>query len=242
MISRRSALKTLALSTGALALAPTVHAQQASSPAQPKPEGVFKLPPLSYDYDALEPFIDAETMKLHHNKHHAAYVSRLNQAIAKAPGSEKKSIEEILAHLDTLPEEIRQEVREQGGGHANHSLFWQTLQKNENGAPKGELAKAIDSTFGSLDMFHEQLGEAAGKVFGSGWAWLVWKDGKLAIETTMNQDSPLMTGGTPLLGLDVWEHAYYLKYQNRRAEYIKAFRNAINWDFVSERFNQLQIG
>lgn len=239
MISRRSALKTLALSTGALALTPTAYSQQAPTAAA-ESEGVFKLPPLGYDYDALEPFIDAETMKLHHDKHHAGYVAKLNQLIAKAPGYEKKSIEEILTNIESVPEEIRQEVRNQGGGHANHLLFWQTLKKNENGAPAGDLAKAIDSAFGSFDKFQEQFSSAAGKVFGSGWTWLVLKNGNLAIESTANQDSPLMTGAMPLLGIDVWEHAYYLKYQNRRADYLKAFQNVINWEFVAERFSSLR--
>ncbi|MHA3774347.1 superoxide dismutase [Verrucomicrobiota bacterium sgz303538] len=238
MITRRSALKTLALSTGAVALGSTLYAQQ-TTVAPAEAEGVFKLPPLGYDYDALEPFIDAETMKLHHDKHHASYVSKLNQAVAKAPGLEKRSIEDLLANLDTVPEEIRIDIRNQGGGHANHSLLWQTLKKNEKGAPQGELANAINAAFGSFDDFQDQWVDAATKVFGSGWAWLVWKDGKLAIESTANQDSPLLTRSTPLVGIDVWEHAYYLKYQNRRTEYIKAFQNVINWEFVSERFGNI---
>ena len=234
MITRRHVITNLALATGALAVAP--HFVAAQAPAAPEAEGVFKLPPLGYDYDALEPFIDAETMKIHHDKHHAAYVSKLNQAIAGAPGFEKKSIESILTNLDAVPEAVRKDVRNQGGGHANHALFWQTLKKNENGRPAGELARAIDAAFGSLEKFQEQLGAAAGKVFGSGWAWLVWKDKKLSIESTPNQDSPYSTGGLPLLGIDVWEHAYYLKYQNRRPEYVKAFHSVIHWDFVSDRF------
>ncbi len=241
MITRRTALKTLALSSGALAFATTLPAQQLGT-APTEAEGVFKLPPLPYDYNALEPFIDAETMKIHHDKHHAAYVSKLNQALAKAPGFEKKSIEEILSNLEGVPEEIRTEVRNQGGGHANHTLFWETLKKNENGAPQGDLAKVIDETFGSFEAFKEQFGTTASKVFGSGWTWLVLRDGKLVIENTANQDSPLMTGGTPLLGLDVWEHAYYLKYQNRRGDYIKAFQNVINWDVVSERVEKARKG
>ncbi len=237
MITRRDALKNLALTTGALALSSNLAAAQA--PAAPAAEGVFKLPPLGYDYNALEPFIDAETMKIHHDKHHAAYVSRLNQAIAGAPGFEKKTIEEILTDLDAVPETVRKDVRNHGGGHANHSLFWQTLKKNENGRPAGELAKAIDTAFGSLEKFQEAFATAGTKVFGSGWAWLVWKDKKLVIESAPNQDSPYSSGGVPLLGLDVWEHAYYLKYQNRRPEYIKAFQSVINWDFVSERYSKL---
>jgi len=239
MFTRRHALKNLALFSGTMVLGP--HLASAQAPAAPtppaSPDGVFKLPPLGYDYDALEPYIDAETMKIHHDKHHAAYVSKLNLAIAGAPGLEKKSIEEILANLDAIPEAVRTDIRNQGGGHANHSLFWQLLKKNENGKPAAELARAIDTEFGSFDKFQETFGTAATKVFGSGWAWLILKDKKLAVVSSPNQDSPLSTGAVPLLGIDVWEHAYYLKYQNRRPEYIKAFQSVINWDFVSDRYN-----
>jgi Fe-Mn family superoxide dismutase len=234
MITRRAALKNLALTTGALAFTSRLASAQATAAAPA--EGVFKLPPLGYDYDALEPYIDAETMKIHHDKHHAAYVAKLNAAIALAPGLEKKSIEEILTNLDAVPEAVRKDIRNQGGGHANHSLFWQTLKKNENGKPAGELAKAIDTDFGGFDKFQEQFTTAATKVFGSGWAWLVLKDKKLIIDSSANQDSPLSSGGIPLLGVDVWEHAYYLKYQNRRPDYLKAFQNVINWEFVSDRY------
>ncbi len=237
MITRRHALKNIALTAGAIALTP--HLASAQAPVAAAPEGVFKLPPLGYDYDALEPFIDAETMKIHHSKHHAAYVSRLNQAVTAAPELGSKTIEEILINLSTVPEAVRTDVRNHGGGHANHSLFWQTLKKNENGKPTGELAKAIDTTFGSLEKFHEALAAAGSKVFGSGWAWLILKDKTLVIETTANQDSPYSSGSVPLLGLDVWEHAYYLKYQNRRPEYLKAFQSVINWDFVSERYSKM---
>ena len=236
MITRRKAIRTITFTAGAVALAPFASSGQAAKEG----EGVFKLPPLGYDYDALEPFIDAETMKLHHDKHHATYVSKLNQAIAQAPGTEKKSIEELLANLDALPDAIRKDVRNNGGGHANHSLFWRTLKKNENGKPSGELAKGIDAAFGSFEKFQEEFGTAATKVFGSGWAWLAARGGKLVIESTPNQDSPLFTGGTPLLGLDVWEHAYYLKYQNRRPEYIKAFWNVVNWDGVAENLKAVK--
>ena len=231
MITRRSALKTLALSSGAVALS-----RSAFSADAPPAEGVFKLPPLGYDYDALEPFIDAETMKIHHDKHHAAYVSKLNAAVAEAPGLEKKTIREILTSLDTAPEAVRGALRNHGGGHANHTLFWQILKKNENGKPAGELAAAIDKSFGSFTKFQDAFGAAALKVFGSGWAWLVLRDTALAIETSANQDTPISTGGIPLLAIDVWEHAYYLKYQNRRPDYVKAFQNVINWDVVSSRF------
>jgi Fe-Mn family superoxide dismutase len=235
MIHRRHALKSIALTTGALALTSRMLPAQAPAPAAAA-EGVFKLPPLGYDYDVLEPHIDAETMKIHHDKHHAAYVSKLNEAVAQAPELGKKSIEDILKDLASVPEAIRAAVRNHGGGHANHAYFWQTLKKNDGGKPKGELASAIDKTFGSLDKFREEYAATAMKVFGSGWAWLVWRGGKLVIEGLPNQDSPLSTGGVPILGLDVWEHAYYLKYQNRRVEYVAAFQNVVNWDFVSERY------
>jgi Fe-Mn family superoxide dismutase len=240
MITRRHALKNLALVTGSVALAPVLaHAQAPAAATAPAVEGVFKLPPLGYDYDALEPYIDADTMRIHHDKHHAAYVSKLNVAIASAPGLEKKSIEEILSNLDAVPEAVRTEIRNQGGGHANHSLFWQILKKNENGKPSGDLGKAIDVNFGSFDKFQDTFNAAATKVFGSGWAWLVWKDKKLSVESSANQESPLSSGGVPLLGIDVWEHAYYLKYQNRRPDYIKAFQNVINWDFVADRYSKV---
>jgi Fe-Mn family superoxide dismutase len=239
MITRRAALAHLGLATGALAFShPTLLAQEKPATAAAEAEGVYKLPPLGYDYDALEPFIDAETMKLHHDKHHAAYVSKLNQAVAKLPGFERKPIEEVLANLDALPEEVRSDVRNQGGGHANHTLFWQMLKRNETARPTGALAKAIEKSFGSYDDFWGQFSGAAGRVFGSGWAWLAWRDDKLAVETTPNQDSPLMTGATPLLGIDVWEHAYYLRYQDRRAEYVDAFQQVIHWPWVAERFAQ----
>ncbi len=231
MITRRTALTQIACTAGALAVSGLARGQ---SPAAA--EGVFKLPPLGYDYDALEPFIDAETMKIHHDKHHASYVAKLNAAVAKDPSLEKESVEEILRHLAQAPEALRQDLRDQGGGHANHSLFWQTLKKNEGGQPAGELAPAIEKAFGSLDKFQTTLAATGLGVFGSGWSWLVLRDGKLVIEATANQDSPYLTGGIPLLGIDVWEHAYYLQYQNRRADYVKAFANVINWDFVSERY------
>jgi Fe-Mn family superoxide dismutase len=238
MITRRSALRTMALSSCAVALGQNVLHAQAPAPA-PTAEGVYKLPPLGYDYDALEPFIDAETMKIHHDKHHAAYVSKLNTAVAKLPDKEKRTVEELLIGLKALPEEIQKDVQNQGGGHANHSLFWQTLKKNENGKPVGQLAKEIEKSFGSYDDFWKLLTEKATKVFGSGWAWLVVEKGKLAVTSSPNQDSPLLTGATPLLGIDVWEHAYYLKYQNRRPDYLAAFQKVINWEFVNERYGKV---
>jgi Fe-Mn family superoxide dismutase len=234
MMTRRDAIKTIALTTGATALgAAAVHAQAPAAPAE-----VFKLPPLGYDYDALEPHFDAETMKIHHDKHHAAYVARLNQAVAAAPGLESKSIEDILTALDASPEAVRNDLRNHGGGHYNHALFWESLKK-DGGKPSGELAKAINAAFGSFEKWQEKFSDAAMKVFGSGWAWLAIRSGKLVVESSANQDSPLMTGGQPLLGLDVWEHAYYLKYQNRRAEFVKAFQSVVHWDFVSARFAEL---
>src|SRR3954447_925462 len=197
---RRTALRTMALSAGALALGQDLLCAQAPAPP-PTEEGVYKLPPLGYDYDALEPYIDAETMKIHHDKHHAAYVSKLNTAVAKLPGKEKRTIEELLIGLKTLPPDIQKDVQNQGGGHANHSLFWQTLKKNENGKPVGQLAKDIEKSFGSYDDFWKMLSEKAAKVFGSGWAWLGVREGKLVVESTANQDSLLMTGATPLLGI-----------------------------------------
>jgi Fe-Mn family superoxide dismutase len=231
MLSRRDALKTLALTTSAVAFG------HSNSEAQTLGE-VHKLPPLGYDYDALEPFIDAETMKLHHDKHHAAYVAKLNQALEKEPSLATRPLEDLLRNLDSLPESVRMDIRNQGGGHYNHTLFWQLLRKKENNAPTGEIAKALEGGFGSVESFLEQIQTAGLKQFGSGWSWLVFRAGKLSIETTPNQDCPLSTGGYPLLGLDVWEHAYYLKYQNRRAEYLKALVQILNWDFIGERFKQ----
>jgi Fe-Mn family superoxide dismutase len=237
-LSRRELIKTLALSTGALSLPlPVVQAQ---TPAVPSVPEVHKLPVLGYDYDALEPFIDAETMKLHHDKHHATYVAKLNQAIEKEPSLASRPVEELLKDLHSLPESIRSDVQNHGGGHFNHSLLWQSLRKKEGDAPSGPLAKALNAEFGSRAGFEEKLQAAALKVFGSGWAWLVLREGRLTVESTPNQDSPLFTGGIPLLGIDVWEHAYYLKYQNRRADYLKAFTQIINWDFVGERYRRFK--
>lgn len=195
------------------------------------------LPELPYAHNALEPHIDAQTMEIHHGKHHQAYVNNLNAALEKAPELQGKSIEELIADLDSVPEAIRTAVRNNGGGHANHSLFWEILSPNGGGAPTGEIAEAIDKTFGSFDKFKEEFAAAAATRFGSGWAWLVVKkSGELAVYSTPNQDSPIMEGDTPLLGIDVWEHAYYLKYQNRRPDYIAAFWNVVNWDKVNELY------
>lgn len=198
----------------------------------------FELPALPYAFDALEPHIDAKTMELHHDKHHATYVAGLNSAIEGLSGFEGKSVEEILAAINQVPEAKRQAVINHGGGHANHALFWTLLSAKGGGAPSGDLAAAIDSTFGGFDQFKEKFATAAKTRFGSGWAWLVVNGaGDLEIISTLNQDSPIMDGKKPILGLDVWEHAYYLNYQNRRPDYIAAFWNVVNWDRVAELYS-----
>jgi Fe-Mn family superoxide dismutase len=199
----------------------------------------FSVPDLPYAYEALEPYIDSQTMHLHHDKHHVAYVTNLNKALESAPDLQKKSIEELLANnCAAVPENIRTAVRNNGGGHINHSMFWEIMGPNAGGAPSGDLGSALNSTFGSFDTFKEKFNAAATTRFGSGWAWLV-KSGKgLEIISSANQDSPVMEGHTPVLGLDVWEHAYYLKYQNRRPEYIGAWWNVVNWTEVAKRFGK----
>ncbi len=197
----------------------------------------FQLPALPYPTNALEPYIDAQTMEIHHGKHHAAYVNSLNAALEGHPELQSKSIEELLRGIDSVPESIRTAVRNNGGGHANHTLYWEIMTPGGAKEPGGELAEAINAAFGSFQNFKDEFAKAGAGRFGSGWAWLVvTKDGKLAVYSTANQDSPLMQGDTPILGMDVWEHAYYLKYQNRRPEYIQAFMNVINWDKVAERY------
>ena len=195
----------------------------------------FKLPPLPYAEDALEPHIDATTMSLHHGKHHAGYTDKLNAAI-EGTRLVGRRIEDILANLDEVPKDIRSAVRKNGGGYANHSLFWQIMSPDGGGRPRGALATAIDRSFGSFGAFKDGFTRAAASVFGSGWAWLLADAGALRMATTSNQDTPLMRGKTPVLGIDVWEHAYYLRYQNRRADYIAAFFNVINWAKVEERY------
>jgi Fe-Mn family superoxide dismutase len=195
-----------------------------------------ELPALPYSFDALEPHIDAQTMEIHHDRHHATYVNNLNDALSGHASLADKSVEELISNLDEVPESIRTAVRNNGGGHANHTLFWEILSPNGGGAPTGEVAKAIDDAFGSFDQFKEAFTDAALKRFGSGWAWLVVKNGSLEVTSTPNQDSPLMEGAQPILGLDVWEHAYYLKYQNKRPEYVKAFWNVVNWEEVNKRY------
>ncbi len=196
----------------------------------------FILPELPYAYDALLPHIDVETMHLHHDKHHNTYVANVNAALEKHPELAGKTVEELLTDLDSIPEDIRTAVRNNGGGHANHSLFWTVLAPNAGGEPTGAVKAAIDEAFGSFDALKEKFNAAALGRFGSGWAWLVVADGKLEVTSTPNQDSPISEGKTPILGLDVWEHAYYLNYKNVRADYIKAFWNLVNWDEVNKRF------
>jgi superoxide dismutase, Fe-Mn family len=199
----------------------------------------FTLPPLPYDYNALEPYIDAQTMQLHHDKHHRAYVTNLNAALEKHPELKTKTLEALVTNPDQIPEDIRGVVRNNGGGHANHTLFWQSMSPKNGGGgkPTGQLAAAIERTFGSFDKFQQAFETAGTKRFGSGWVWLVkTPQGKLEITTTPNQDSPLIKGALPILGNDLWEHAYYLKYQNRRPEYLKAWWNVVNWPEVNKRF------
>lgn len=201
-------------------------------------EMAYKLPELPYAYDALEPHFDKETMNIHHTKHHNAYVTNLNNALEGHADLADKSIEELISDMDAIPEDIRTAVRNNGGGHANHALFWELLSPNGGGQPSGALAEAIDKKFGSFDQFKEEFAKAGATRFGSGWAWLVLDNGELEVMSTPNQDSPLMEGKTPLLGLDVWEHAYYLNYQNRRPDYISAFWNVVNWDEVANRYGK----
>jgi Fe-Mn family superoxide dismutase len=196
----------------------------------------FTVPPLPYAFDALEPYIDAKTMEIHHDKHHGAYVTNLNKALEGHADLQKLSVEELLAQINKVPENIRTAVRNNGGGHMNHSMFWKIMRKGGGGEPGGELGKAIASSFGSFADFKTKLNDAAVKRFGSGWAWLLFRDGKLTIESTANQDNPIMDGGKAFFGVDVWEHAYYLKYQNRRPEYLEAWWNVINWPQVEENF------
>jgi superoxide dismutase, Fe-Mn family len=197
----------------------------------------FTLPPLPYPTNALEPHIDAQTMEIHHGKHHNAYVTNLNAALEKAPELADKSLDDLLRNLNSVPEAVRTAVRNNGGGHWNHSQFWKTMAPNAGGKPTGKLAAAIDAAFGDFEKFKEAFQAAGAGRFGSGWVWLVNEGGKLAITSTPNQDNPLMEGkSAPLLGNDVWEHAYYLKYQNRRPDYLKAWWNTVNWDEVARRF------
>ncbi|MEO8226195.1 MAG: superoxide dismutase [Gemmatimonadota bacterium] len=197
----------------------------------------YTLPPLPYDYTALEPHIDEQTMRIHHDKHHQAYVTNLNAALEPHPDLQQKPVEDLIANIDALPEAIRTAVRNNGGGHANHTFFWEIMQPGGATAPAGALAQAIDKSFGGLAPFKEQFAKACATRFGSGWGWLTAaKGGALAIESTPNQDSPLMSGRRPILGCDVWEHAYYLKYQNRRPDYVSAWWNVVNWTEIGKRY------
>ncbi|MCF6408490.1 superoxide dismutase [Pseudalkalibacillus salsuginis] len=198
----------------------------------------YELPALPYEFNALEPHIDEETMKIHHGKHHNTYVTKLNSALEGHADLQDKGIDSLVSNLDAVPENIRTAVRNNGGGHANHTLFWQLLSPNGGGTPTGEVADAINSKFGSFEKFQDEFTAAATGRFGSGWAWLVVNNGELEVTSTPNQDTPLMDGKTPILGLDVWEHAYYLNYQNRRPDYIAAFWNVVNWDEVEKRFQE----
>jgi superoxide dismutase, Fe-Mn family len=194
------------------------------------------VPPLPYDYTALEPHIDEQTMRIHHDKHHAAYVNNLNAALEKHPELAGKSVEDLVKGISTVPEDIRVAVRNNGGGHINHTMFWEIMGPGKGGEPTGRIGDAIKSSFGDFEKFKAAMNDAGVKRFGSGWAWLIDAGGKLTIESTANQDSPLMEGKKPLLGIDVWEHAYYLKYQNRRPDYLAAWWSVVNWDAVNQRF------
>jgi len=246
MMNRRTAIKHLGGAASALLLTEALRADgfsagqtpAATAPpaAPPPPAGPFTLPPLPYAYDALEPTIDAATMHLHHDKHHQAYVNNLNIAMAQHPELAGKSLDDLLTNLSSLSETARPPVRNQGGGHANHSFWWPTLGKSGS-APTGELLKAINTRFGNVSSFQEKLTATTMTVFGSGWAWLAkLPDGTIELATTPNQDSLLTVGHQPVIGIDLWEHAYYLKYQNRRPEYVKAFFQVLNWDYVSAQF------
>jgi Fe-Mn family superoxide dismutase len=246
-MNRRMAIKQMGGLASAVLLTTAAANASAVSSASPNPQaapapaptGPFTLPPLTYGYDALEPYFDAETMHLHHDKHHQSYVDKLNAAVAGHPEVAGKTVYELVANLDAVPEPIRKAVRNNGGGHANHSFWWTTLGKGGS-APTGELAKAIDAKFGTFSGFQDKLTAEATGVFGSGWAWLVLTpSGALEIESTPNQDSPLAAKMKPVLGIDVWEHAYYLKYKNKRADYVKAYFSAVNWDAVSGNFAAL---
>lgn len=197
-----------------------------------------ELPPLPYPFDALEPYIDAKTMEIHHDKHHGAYVNNLNKALEGNPELQKLTVEELLARIGKVPEAVRTAVRNNGGGHLNHSMFWKIMKKGGGGEPSGDLADAIKIAFGGFGDFKKTFSQAATSRFGSGWAWLLIRGGKLTVESTANQDNPIMDGGKAIFGLDVWEHAYYLKYQNRRPEYIEAWWNTVDWAQVADNFAQ----
>jgi superoxide dismutase, Fe-Mn family len=231
-LTRRQLLQTAGAGAAALALAPLAAWGR-------EEKAGFTLPPLPYDYGALEPSIDKMTMEIHHDKHHKAYVDNLNKALAGHPDLLSKNINDILKNIDSVPENIRQAAINNGGGHANHSMFWEIMcAHDQSGEPSGDLAEAIKSTFGSHEEMQKKINAAGMSRFGSGWSWLVMENGKLAIHSSANQDSPLLKGQTPILGVDVWEHAYYLKYQNRRADYLQAWWKVVNWKDVGNRFDK----
>ncbi len=251
MTTRREFIRTLSIGTAGLlaggvaraAAAPAPPAAAPAAGAPPAPSGPFVLPPLPYAADALEPHLDAQTMQIHHDKHHATYVAKLNAAVAGHSDLASSSVEDLLRRLDTIPADVRSAIRNHGGGHANHSLLWPSLSRDGARAPIGELAGAIDRSFGSFAAFQDKFAAAALGVFGSGWAWLTHSAaGELAIETSANQDSDSDVLSRPLLGIDVWEHAYYLKFQSRRADYIAAFAKVVNWDEVSRRYRDAAKG
>ncbi len=232
-VSRRDVLRAGGVALTAIA---GLRASDLFAAAVPV-DDAFTLPPLPYEADALEPHIDARTMTIHHDKHHAAYVKNLNEAVAKTPELKGKTLDELLKNLNDVPEAVRTAVRNNGGGHANHSLFWTVMKPHGGGEPSGAIAKAIDSQLEGFAKFKESFGKSATTRFGSGWAWLVaGKGGKLSVTSSANQDTPLSDGLVPLLGLDVWEHAYYLKYQNRRVDYVEAWWKTVNWDVVNRRY------
>ncbi|MBP8963104.1 MAG: superoxide dismutase [Opitutaceae bacterium] len=243
-LTRRDAMKTLGLGAVALGLGLYGRAEEVghatkSAVVPPQP---FTLPPLPYGYDALAPYIDSRTLELHHLKHHQGYIDSANRALAEFPELQKKTAEELLKNIGTVPAKIRGIVRDQVGGHVNHTLFWQVIGPDGGGAPMGPLAMAIDRTFGSLDAFRERFTDLAMRRFGSGWAWLVMlADGRVEVTSTVNQDSPLMAGQHPLLGVDVWEHAYYLQYQERRLDYLSAFWRVVNWRAVEANYAAARV-
>lgn len=244
-VSRRQVLRSVAmlpvLGTVGMAMGSAAAVGQAPAPAAAAPTGPHRLDPLPYAYDALEPYIDARTMEIHHGRHHAAYVMSLNRALANQPDWATKSAVELISDLAAVPEGIRGAVRNHGGGHVNHTFFWQLLKRNGGTTPTGALMESLVRRFGTYDGFKAEFTRASLSVFGSGWAWLsADKTGEIGIETTANQDSPYMGGRVPLLGIDVWEHAYYLKYQNRRADYVAAFFEVVNWEFVSARMTKVR--
>ena len=238
-LSRREFLLAAGAGAAALAIAPLMP--RLLRAAEKAADG-FTLPPLPYAYDALEPHIDAQTMMIHHDKHHAAYVANLNKALMDQPKFLSMKIDELMRNIKDVPEGIRQAVINNGGGHANHSMFWTIMAKNGGGEPKGDLGKAIDKAFDSFAKFQEKLTAAATTRFGSGWGWLIVEKGDLKVLSSANQDTPLSSGATPILGIDVWEHAYYLKYQNKRPDYIAAWWKTVNWENVAERYNAAKKG